>query len=72
MQNYTLSVAQNAKAVFELKLKEIEALTVQKDWASQIVATGNYMMQLGMILNSVKSLKSVWNNDDLDRGEKII
>lgn len=71
-QNQAHSTAIANEEAKKYLLSVIEATQSTKDWASTIVSAGNYMMRLGMMIQGIKNLGSIWSNDDLTTGEKVI
>lgn len=44
----------------------------QKDWASMIVEGSNQLMRIGLMLQSIQTLTTIWDNEDLTTGEKMV
>lgn len=49
-----------------------EATNKQKDWASILVTGANELTRISMMIQAVKNLGSIWNNEDLTTGEKVL
>lgn len=60
------------EAVADYRLKVYQATIQQETWADKIVNGANQLMQLGMVIQSIQNLGSIWNDDDLTTGEKVI
>lgn len=67
---YATEVA--AKETERYMLSVYNATLKQRDWASIIVTGANQLMQLGMALQAVQNLATIWDNEDLNTGEKVI
>lgn len=71
-QNQAHSVAIANEEAKKYLLSVIQATQSTQDWATTIVNAANYTMRLGMMIQGIKNLGSIWSNDDLTTGEKII
>lgn len=49
-----------------------QATVEQRNWATIVVDSANQLMQLGMMIQSIQNLGSIWNDDDLTTGEKVV
>ena len=67
---HATDIAANSYADF--RLKTYQATVQQETWADTIVNSANHLMQLGMMIQSIKSLGNIWNNEDLTTGEKVV
>lgn len=72
LQNAAYASDVAAKETEKYMLSVYNATLKQKDWASVIVTGSNKLMQLGLALQSIKNVNSIWNNEDLTTGEKMI
>jgi hypothetical protein len=67
---HATDIAANAYADYRLKV--YQATVQQETWADKIVNGANHLMQLGMMIQSIKSLGGIWNDQDLSMGDKIV
>lgn len=62
----------SANAYADYRLKVYQATVQQETWADRIVNSANQLMQLGMMIQAIQNLGSIWNDEDLTTGEKVI
>lgn len=62
----------SANAYADWTLKNYQATVQQETWADKIVNSTNQLMQLGMMIQAIQNLGSIWNDEDLTTGEKVI
>lgn len=71
-QNAAHATEVSANAYADWILKNYNATIQQKTWTDQVVDSANQLMQLGMMIQAIQNLGSIWNDDDLTTGEKVI
>lgn len=71
-QNAAHATEVSANAYADWILKNYNATIQQKNWTDQVVDSANQLMQLGMMIQAIQNLGSIWNDDDLTTGEKVI
>lgn len=67
---HATDIAANAYADYRLKV--YQATVQQETWADKIVNGANHLMQLGMMIQSIKNLGSIWSDQDLSMSDKIV
>lgn len=71
-QNAAHATEISANAYADYRLKVYQATVQQETWADKVVNSANQLMQLGMMIQAIQNLGSIWNDDDLTTGEKVI
>lgn len=72
MENSTNATSIAAEETKRYMLAVYEATNQQKDWASMLVTGANELTRVAMMIQAVKNLGSIWNDEDLTTGEKVI
>ena len=71
LANSTLGIDKYREALSQLYIEADQMAQKQQDWAANTITFARSLTSLTMMLNRVKSLFDIWNNDDLNEGEKL-
>lgn len=71
LANSTLGIDKYREALSQLYIEADQMAQKQQDWAANTITFARSLTSLTIMLNRVKSLFDIWNNDDLNEGEKL-